>query len=477
MIARIDRDGCYEIIDNTVFQIQKHRRRDHGQLPGSIGLEMEMLAVRNGNGQLPEVVPFFSASSVGLREILQPLAGDGKVIDDFSVQVIDNSILKLTMIDGDNLTFEPGGQIEYSSRCYDHTAEAVSAITANQQTIVKLLRKHAIELFAIGINPWHTVDQIGLQIAKPHYLALDSHFTNLGSQGQRMMRQTCTNQVNLDFGTDQLTMAKRYLAANYIAPYAAAIFANSGVWEGNLSTMLGFRTAIWRETDSSRTGVADLSSVERNLTKRSCVDSYFEFAMQAQVIRRGVNGITFDQWLTDGIDGQYPTVNDFQNHLYTLFPEVRPRGRYLELRSLDSQAFAWQFVPLTFYVSLLYRDQALDQVIDRLATNDWQGKMKLACRGLAVDDRQFVDRAKWLMELAISGITLLPALATDNDCRERLARFYEFFTLKGKSPASDIQTVMQNSGRGYLSIDDLRRLQELWNDNKEIDGGNHARQR
>lgn len=475
MISRLDRDGCYEFIDSTVFQIQKPRRRDCGQLPGSIGLEMEMLAVRDRNGQLPEIVPFFSTSSVGLREILQPLAGNGKAVDDFSSQVLDNSILKLTLNNGDNLTFEPGGQIEYSSRCYDHMTEAVSAITANQQTIIKLLRKHNIELLAIGINPWHTVDEIGLQIAKPHYLNLDAHFTSLGSQGRRMMRQTCTNQVNLDCGVDQQTMAKRYLATNYIAPYAAAIFANSGVWDRTVSTMPGFRTAIWRETDSSRTGVADLSSVERNLTKRACVDGYFKFAMQAQVIRRGVNGITFAEWLTDGIDGQYPNVDDFKNHLYTLFPEVRPRGQYLEIRSVDSQVFAWQFVPLTFYVSLLYRDNALDQVIDRLTMNDWQGKMKLACRGLTVDNQQFVDRAKWLMELAISGITLLPALATDNDCRERLVRFYEFFTLKGKSPASDIQTVMQNSGRGYLSIDDLRRLQERWNDNKEIDGGNHSR--
>ena len=473
MNPRIDRDGCYEIIDNTVFQTQEYRQRQRGQLPGSIGLEMEMLAVRANKGQVPGVVPFFSTSSVGLREILQPLAGEGKV-NDFSAQLLDDSILKLTLANGDSLTFEPGGQIEYSSRCYDHTAEAVAAITANQQTLVRLLRAHAIELLAIGINPWHTVDEIGLQIAKPNYLALDAHFINIGSQGQRMMRQTCTNQVNLDFGADQQTLAKRYLAANYLAPYAAAIFANSGVWDRNLSTIPGFRTAVWRDTDNSRTGIADLSILERKLTKRACVDSYFEFALQAQVIGRGVKGVTFDQWITNGIDGQFPNVADFKNHLYTLFPEVRPRGRYLEIRSLDSQAFVWQFVPLTFYVSLLYRDDALDQVIDRLATNDWQGKMKLACQGLAVDDRQFVDRAKWLMELAIDGITLIPAFATDKDCRERLSRFHEFFTLKGKSPASDIQTVMRNSGRGYLSLDDLRRLQERWNDNKEIDGGNHA---
>ena len=474
--ARVNRDGCYEIIDSLVFQqTDDHHRSNNEQLPGAIGLEMEMLAVRGGNGQLPEVVPFFSTSSVGLRELLQPLANDGKVIDDFSSQLLDHSILKLTLADGDSLTFEPGGQIEYSSRCYDNTAEAVSAITANQRMIAKLLQEHAIDLLAIGINPWHTVDEIGLQITKPHYLALDAHFADLGSQGQRMMRQTCTNQVNLDCGTDQRTMAKRYLAANYIAPYAAAIFANSGVWDRSKTTMPGFRTAIWRETDKSRTGVADLSRLGRELTKQACVDSYFDFAMQALVIRRGVKGVTFAEWLADGIDGQYPVIDDFQKHLYTLFPEVRPRGRYLEIRSLDSQAFVWQFVPLTFYVSLLYRDEALDQVIDRLATNNWQGNMQLACQGLSVDDRQFVDRAKWLMELAISGIPLLPALGADKDCQERIVRFYEFFTLKGKSPASDIQTVVQNSSRGYLSVDDLRRLQERWNDNKEIDGGNHAR--
>lgn len=473
MSSRLDRNRCYEVIDTLVFQTHGRRVSDGVHLPGSIGLEMEMLAVRTGNDQMPEVVPFFSGAEVGLRELLQPLTTEA--VDDFSSQLLDDSILKLTLDNGDNLTFEPGGQIEYSSRCYDNTNEAVSAITANQQTIAKLLQEQSIELLAIGINPWHTVDEIGLQIAKPHYLALDAHFVNLGSQGRRMMRQTCTNQVNLDCGADERTLAKRYLAANCIAPYAAAIFANSGVWERELSTMLGFRTAIWRQTDNSRTGIADLSGLAQDLTKRACVDSYFTFAMQAQVIRRGVEGVTFSRWLADGIDGQYPNIADFHNHLYTIFPEVRPRGRYLEIRSVDSQAFVWQFVPLTFYCSLLYRDEALDQVIDRLTLADWQGNMELACQGLAVDDRQFVERAKWLMELAISGIPLLPALAADKDCLERITRFHELFTLKGKSPASDIQTVMRNSGRGYLSVDDLRRLQERWNDNKEIDGGNQSR--
>ncbi len=34
-------------------------------------------------------------------------------------------------------------------------------------------------------------------------------------------------QVNLDFGSSEEMLAKRYVAANLIAPFATAIFANS----------------------------------------------------------------------------------------------------------------------------------------------------------------------------------------------------------------------------------------------------------
>ncbi len=48
-------------------------------------------------------------------------------------------------------------------------------------------------------------------------------FYGISPYGRRMMRQTCTMQVNLDFGSSEEMLAKRYVAANLIAPFATAI--------------------------------------------------------------------------------------------------------------------------------------------------------------------------------------------------------------------------------------------------------------
>ncbi|HZN03910.1 MAG TPA: glutamate-cysteine ligase family protein, partial [Candidatus Polarisedimenticolia bacterium] len=46
-------------------------------------------------------------------------------------------------------------------------------------------------------------------------------------------------------------------------------------------------------------------------------------------------GRTFRAWIHDGLDGERPTLHDFETHLTTLFPEVRLK-RYIELRGADS---------------------------------------------------------------------------------------------------------------------------------------------
>ena len=104
-----------------------------------------------------------------------------------------------------------------------------------QDKIERIALEVGAEVYNLGINPWQTVDQIGLQMNKPRYKAMDAYFNSISTYGRRMMRQTCTVQVNVDFGKDEQTLVKRFLATQYLAPFMTAIFANSPVVDNKLT--------------------------------------------------------------------------------------------------------------------------------------------------------------------------------------------------------------------------------------------------
>ena len=49
-----------------------------------------------------------------------------------------------------------------------------------------------------------------------------------------------------------------------------------------------------------------------------------------------MTGMTFRQYLANGYNGEHATIEDWSDHLTTLFPETRIK-RYIEIRSVDSQ--------------------------------------------------------------------------------------------------------------------------------------------
>ena len=230
--------------------------------------------------------------------------------------------------------------------------------------------------------------------------------------------------------------------------------------------MQTFRTHVWRELDRTRTGFPALQAIARERSRAACVQAYLDFALQALVVRLGndkQHSTTFRDWLDAGIKGMRPTVKDFRDHLYTLFPEVRPRG-YLELRSIDCQPLIWQPAPVAFYLGIVYHQPHLDRVLDALLPElgRQEEMMHLACHGLTRVEANFHQRLHWLTEMALAGLEALPPRFRCTGAKNRLQVFFEHFTLKNKTPAADIQMLVKNSDKGYLCPEQLLQLEEKW---------------
>src|SRR5438067_207173 len=178
-----------------------------------------------------------------------------------------------------------------------------------------------IDLASVGIDPHNTIDSVPLQLHSPRYDRMTRYFDSIGPSGVRMMRQTAATQVSLDPGRDP---AARWRLLADLTPYLTAMFANSPRYAGGETGYRSFRARCWRLLDPSRTGIP-------HPALPAC-EAYTQFALDAvDMMRTTENGAyrAFGDWAADG---QWTDV-EWEDHLSTLFPEVRPRG-YLEVRSI-----------------------------------------------------------------------------------------------------------------------------------------------
>lgn len=462
----LNHEQCLTYITETVFRLRpSDYPQKYPKWSGLVGLEIEMLPVREEQGAIKKVDLQGEGGSIAtiLSAWAQGRQLEAETTEDDAGHKL---LLRIALDDGDQITFEPGGQVEFSSRPYPCLSEAVRRMEEVQALLDDVLRPHGIRLVQVGINPWHSLAELGLQMRKGRYRAMDAYFASIGEFGQRMMRQTCTVQVNLDFGPDEETLAQRYLASQLLAPVAAAIFANSPQVDGQLSPYQGFRSHVWRGVDPARTGLPGLAALVNNPSRALAAASYCDFALNAPVIFVTALDylvpspkIRFGDWLSTPIRGVYPTMDDFKTHLTLLFPEVRPRG-FLELRAMDCLPRAWQAVPAALMAGLLYHKPTLESALAKLLPHS------AAIPELLVQARSGLARpelralAQSIMQLGLEGFAKLSACYKSHGIERSFYAFHERYTARGLTLGDELRQAISEDGG--LRLHTLTRLEDSW---------------
>src|SRR5262249_44272070 len=151
------------------------------------------------------------------------------------------------------------------------------------------------------------------------------YMTRVGTLGHRMMKQTATVQANIDFESERDAMQKLRIGMA-AAPILNAIFANSPLVDGDVSGYLSFRGHVWTDTDRARCGLLPFA-----FRDDASFADYAAWALDVPmyfILRDGhyvteMTGTPFRRFLDRGWSGQPATVDDWNLHLTTLFPEVR----------------------------------------------------------------------------------------------------------------------------------------------------------
>lgn len=215
--------------------------------------------------------------------------------------------------------FEPGGQVELSLPCAPSPRAAADLLATTTRALGTDLMAHGIVLDA---RPVRACDpNTPRYLRTPRYDAMERHLDTIGPAGRRMMRATTSTQVCLDWWSGRAGLEQWRLLL-LAGPFLAAATARSTGPTGRLTT--------WLALDPGRTAFD-----ERLLHGDDPVTAYADFAAGATVF----------------VDG------DVEEHLSTLFPPVRPRGRYLEIRFLDAQPTRHTGALLRGFAALLYDDE------------------------------------------------------------------------------------------------------------------------
>jgi glutamate--cysteine ligase len=251
---------------------------------------------------------------------------------------------------GGRVTIEPGGQLELSTLPHADVHRACEAAATDLFVLDQTCRERGLDLIALGADPVRDPERV---VTAPRYRAMQAHFDRRWPDGVEMMCNTASIQLNVGLGADSDEAQERWHLANALGPVLLACFANSPFANGRPSGWQSTRLRSWWRLDPSRTAPVDLD--------RDPVDAWLRYAMDANVMLIRVDDhryvpvdhpFTFREWLASGHELGFPTEDDLEYHLTTLFPPVRPRG-WFELRMFDALPTPFWHVAVAVTTALL----------------------------------------------------------------------------------------------------------------------------
>jgi glutamate--cysteine ligase len=180
-----------------------------------------------------------------------------------------------------------------------------------------------------------------------------------GQLAHDMMLRTCTVQANLDFSSEEDAMRKLRVALR-VQPIVTAMFANSPIVEGKITSERSHRALVWLDVDPDRSGLLPFAWRD----DARFLD-YVEWALDVPMflVKHGDKvlrntGQTFRSFWRDGFEGEHATMEDWLTHLNTLFPEVRLK-KTIEMRGADSQRPELIVAQPALWKGLLYDETSL----------------------------------------------------------------------------------------------------------------------
>ena len=355
----------------------------------------------------------------------------------------NGNIIALDCPKGGSITLEPGGQFELSGEPLPDVHHICREVLAHLEDVRKVAGPLGIGFLGMGFSPKWKLDEIPI-MPKGRYDIMRAYMPKVGRHGLDMMLRTATVQVNLDFSSES-DMVRKFRASLALQPIATALFASSPFTEGRPNGFLSYRSEIWRDVDRDRTGMLpfvfeDGFGFERYVDYALDVPMYFVYRNGRYI---DVSGQSFRDFLAgrlSALPGELPGYDDWENHLTTIFPEVRLK-RYMEMRGADSGRWRKLCALPALWTGILYDESSLDAALD--LTSDWSAEERQNLRDMVPRlgfDTPFrggtiLPLARQMMEIALSGLKSRARRRDDGEDERIYLETLEEIAASGKTRA------------------------------------------
>ena len=305
------------------------------------------------------------------------------------------------------ITTEPGFQYELSGAPFKNIHSVCSENSSHFNELKEVFKSTNITTSSIAYDPFNKLTDIP-KSPKERYTIMTAEMPKGGKLSLDMMYKTAGIQINYDYISEE-DFEKKFKIGNYLAPLTTALFANSPFNENKLSGFLSYRGKVWQETN--RGGIMPITFENVNFEK------YIDHAINYPILflkKNGKyyspNGQTFRDFLNGNLSflkGEKPTLEDFENHLGTIFTEIRLK-QVIEFRSLDTCNFGCICNGPSFFTGLIYgsldetyeiiKNWKKEEVMDAYLNAPKQGLNTL------LKDKKLIDWAKIFLDISKKGL-------------------------------------------------------------------------
>jgi glutamate--cysteine ligase len=310
----------------------------------------------------------------------------------------------------EKMTLEPGGQLELSADPLATMRAVDEELSGHLAELAEVSRPLDIAWLGIGFRPFGTLEDVPW-VPKGRYAVMRKELPTRGRLALEMMKRTATVQANLDYA-DEEDAGRKMRAGMSVTSIVTALFAGSPIVDDRDSGYASYRASVWLETDPTRCGLLPFAFEDAPLFTR-----YTEWALDVPILflyREGryfsAGGMTFRRFMREGFQGERASIEDWETHLTTLFPEVRLKN-YLEVRGADAGPVSMVLALPALWKGLLYDVEACRAAAELTASLSWEQRQSLRATvprlGLQAplpDGRRVVDLARDLVAIARAGL-------------------------------------------------------------------------
>jgi len=373
-------------------------------------------------------------------------------------QKIEDRGLIIGLVDpvgGGAISLEPGGQFELSGAPLETIHQTCRELHAHLAQVRECAEPLGIGFIGLGTSPIWSLAETPV-MPKSRYEIMSAYMPKVGTRGLDMMFRTCTVQVNLDFSSEA-DMIRKMRVSLALQPIATALFANSPFLDNRANGLLSNRAEIWRDTDNQRSGLIPFVFDEG-----FGFEAYVDWALDVPMyfVKRGstyhdVAGQSFRDLLEGrlpGLPGERATLSDWNNHLTTLFPDVRLK-KYIEMRGADAGPWRTLTALPALWVGLLYDGASLDAAWDLV--KDWTEAERQALRdgvpktalSTPFRDRTVRDIAREMVAISRAGLAARARQNSDGADESVYLQPLQEIVASGRTPAerllAEYETVWQ----------------------------------